>query len=125
MDITHYFDQTFEHWKYGTTTDSWGNTTEDWTKNGEIKGRLRPLSGDRIVRDAAQNVVADAKFYLEYDEFVLVGDRLRIDKTEEFFIQPEMVVIMGQNRPTYDFEITAVINPMSMDRFLQVEARLI
>jgi len=125
MDITHFFDQTLEHWQYSTTTDEWGNTTGTWTKNGEIKGILRPLSGDRIVRDAARNVIADAKFYTDYDEFVLVGDRLRIDKSEEYFIQPEMVVIMGQNRPTYDFEITAVINPMSMGKFLQVEARLI
>ena len=105
MDITHYFDQTFEHWKYGTTTDSWGNTTEAWTKqNDDISCLLRPLSGDRVVRDNAQNVVADVKFYMAATESVEVGDQLR----------------NGDH-----YEVTAVINPMSMDRFLQVEARLI
>ena len=120
--ISHFLTQTFEHYKYGRTIDNWDNTTEAWTKRGEIKGRLRPLSGDRIVRDAARNVVADAKFYIEYDEFVFVGDRLRIDKTEEVFIQPEMIVIAGQK---HDYEITAIIDPMSMNAFLQVEARLV
>ena len=103
--ISRFFNETFEHWKYGTTTDAWGGTTEDWTKQiDDISCLLRPLSGDRVVRDNAQNVVADVKFYMAADESVEVGDQLR----------------NGDH-----YEITAVINPMSMDRFLQVEARLI
>ena len=103
--IGHYFDQTFEHHKYGTTTDSWGNTTEAWTKQtDDINCRFRPLSGDRVVRDNAQNVIANAKFYMAADESVEVGDQLR----------------NGDH-----YEITAIIDPMSMNEFLQVEARLI
>ena len=101
--IDHYLDQTFEHWKYGTTTDSWGGTTTAWTKQtNDIKCRLRPLSGNHIIRDNSDTVIADVKFYMAATESVDVGDQLR-------------------NGDTY--EITAVIDPMSMGRFLQVEAK--
>ena len=102
--ISHYLNQTFEHWQYGTTTDAWGGTTTAWTKQTDIKCRMRPLSGNHIIRDNADTVIADVKFYMAANESVEVGDQLR----------------NGDH-----YEITAVINPMSMDRFLQVEARLI
>ena len=104
MDITHYLTQTFEHWKYDTTTDDWGGTTTEWTKQDDIECRMSPLSGNHIIRDNADTVIADVKFYMAATESVEVGDQLR----------------NGDH-----YEVTAVINPMSMDRFLQVEARLI
>ena len=102
--ISRFFNETFEHWKYGTTTDVWGGTTTGWTKQDDIECRMRPLSGNHIIRDNADTVIADVKFYMAADESVEVGDQLR----------------NGDH-----YEVTAVINPMSMDRFLQVEARLI
>ena len=103
--ISRFFNETFEHWGYGTTTDTWGNTTEGWTKQtNDIDCRRRPLSGDRVLRDESYNVIADFKFYMAATESIEVGDQLR----------------NGDH-----YEITAVINPMSMGKFLQVEARLI
>ena len=100
--ISHYLNQTFEHWQYGTTTDAWGGTTTGWTKQDDIECRMRPLSGDHIIRDNSDTVIAGVKFYMAATESVEVGDQLR-------------------NGDTY--EITAVIDPMSMGRFLQVEAK--
>jgi len=103
--ISHYLTQTFEHWKYSTTDDDWGNPVSGWTKQtNDVSCRLRKLSGDRVVRDGAQNIVVDAKFYMGPDESVEVGDQLRNSET---------------------FEITEPIDPMSMGKFLQVGARLV
>lgn len=98
------YTQKFEHWTRSSTTDDWNNPIEGWVKDGDINCRLRPLSGDRVIRDEARNVIADVKFYMSADEDISAGDQLRSDN---------------------DYEVTAVINPMSMDRFLQVEARLL
>lgn len=102
--INHFLTQTFEHWKYGTETDGADNKRSAWTKSDDIVCQVRPLSGDRIIRDEARNVIADVKFYMDFGEDVQVGDQLR----------------SGDH-----YEVTAVIDPMSMGRFLQVEARLI
>ena len=100
--ISHFLNETWEHWQYGTATDAWGGTTTGWTKQDDIEGRMRPLSGDHIIRDNSDTVVMSAKFYIAATESVEVGDQLR-------------------NGDTY--EITAVVDPMSMGRFKQVEAK--
>ena len=101
--IKHWFEPGWTHHTRGTTVDDWDNTIEGWSTGAAIDGRFRPLSGDRVVRDEAHNVVADAKFYCSADESMAVGDQLRKGSDE--------------------YEITFIQDPMDMGRFLQVELR--
>jgi len=86
-----------------TSTDGWGNVTEDWSTGTAVSGRFRPLSGDRRLSADKHDEFADAKFYCSADVSVSVGDQLRRDDDH--------------------YEVKFVQNPMDMDRFLQVELR--
>jgi len=101
--IKHWFESGWTHHTWKSTEDSWGNPVEDWSTGSAIDGRFRPLSGDRVVRDEARNIVTDAKFYCSPDESISAGDQLRKGSDE--------------------YEVTFVQDPMDMGRFLQVEMR--
>ena len=102
-----------EHWlttgwkvhQWKSTTDTWGGPIEGYSTSGvAINSRFRQLSGDRIIRDDANNVITDAKFYVMPTTWGLKeGDQFR--------------------KGDLKFEVTFVHDPMDMDRFLQVEAK--
>lgn len=102
--IAHWINETWEHWKYGTATDAFGGTIAAWTKQTDVTARHRPLTGDHVIRENADTIIANAKFYMATTAAVKVGDELR-------------------HATKGNYEITAVIDPMSMGRFLQVEAK--
>ncbi len=102
--IGHWLTDTWQRWEYGTATDAWGAPITGWTRRVDIPLRFRPLSGNHVIRDNADTVLMDAKFYMAVGAVVKVGDELR-------------------HATHGNYEVTEIINPMSMGRFLQVGGR--
>lgn len=86
-----------------SSTDAWGGVSEGYAASGvPVNCRFRQLSGDRVIRDDANNVIVDAKFYI-LPRAIKEGDQFR--------------------KGDLKFEVKFIHNPMDMDRFLQVELR--
>lgn len=105
--IERWFTEEWEIWKLEEVLDDWDNPIEDWTFSEKVKGRSRPLSGDRRVSSGKETEFVDTKFYCKFGADIEVGDRLRNPLNNRFYR-----VVFPQD-------------PMSMGRFLQVELKYI
>lgn len=86
------------------TPNGMGGWSESWQPHLTINGRIRPLSGDERLSADKVTVYATHKLYT-----------FLYDITEK-----DRVVFEGQ---VYD--VKAVINPMTLNRFLQVDLELV
>ena len=101
--ISRWFESGWTLHTLGSTTDAWSNPIEGYSTGTALRGRFRPLSGDRKLSADKQTPFADAKFYCSSTSTIAAGDQLR--KSSDVY------------------EVTFVQNVMDMDRFLQVEVR--
>jgi SPP1 family predicted phage head-tail adaptor len=104
-NIVNWFTEEWVVNRLTTEDDDWGNPVEAWNFSHTIFGRFRPLSGDRKLSADKQTEFADGKLYCATGSDIFVGDRIQ------------------RNGETY--EVLFVQNPMSMDKFLQVEVKFI
>lgn len=102
--ITDYITQTFEIQQVAMSisTDT-GENVETWTTRASIKGRLRPLSNYEQYIQNRETVIATHRLYSTYA--VSVYDR----------------VYYGGNY----YSVTGVINPMTFDRFYQIDLSVV
>jgi len=103
--IEHFLTQEWEIHRYGESTDPYENPVDGWNYKETVDGLLRPLSGDLRNTEESRHGEVDAKFYCGAGIDIRTGDLLK------------------RSGDAYDYEVVFVQNPMSMDRFLQVEVK--
>ena len=102
--IGHWLSSGWEIYRWESTTDEWGGPIEQFSTTGiAVDCRFRQLSGNRIIRDDANNVITDAKFYIMPSTSLKEGDQLR--------------------NGDLSYEVKFIHDPMDMDEFWQVEAK--
>lgn len=77
--MTGYFTRTYEHWRYTTTTNSFGEEIEEWEKQADIEGRATPTTRtDTLVGNALSGKVT-WRFATHPEVDLQTADEIRFD----------------------------------------------
>ena len=77
-----YFEPGWELWRWTEEQDDYGGITEQWTKQADIDGRMRPLTGDKRLSADKDTFFGSHRFYTKRAD-IKEGDQLRKDKDYE------------------------------------------
>jgi len=103
-NITRYFEGGWMIHRKAVTQDAAGGITETFSTHAAVEGRMRPLSGNKIVSADKATYFADFRFYC-FPADILEGDRL----------------VKGSD--TYDVKHAA--DMMDFGRLMQVDCELV
>lgn len=103
MVIEDYYNQALELHRVTKMNLGGGSFKDQFTKVNNIKGRLRPLSGNERYIDHQKQKEVNYRFYCDYDPNIDEKDIL-IDPTNN-----------------NSFEISFIKNPMQMNQHLEID----
>jgi len=76
--IRKYFTSGWELWRFTDGTDDYGGTSKTWSKQSDLEGLMRPLTGDRKLSAYKETDFATHKFYMKPAD-IQQGDEIRKD----------------------------------------------
>lgn len=102
MGIESYYVGGYEIHRATKSVDAGGSVTESLSKQSDIVGRMRPLSGDEILANEKLGLITSHRFYcpvtdLKYGDYILDTVKSQL------------------------YEVKFVKNPMEMDDHLEVD----
>jgi len=103
-EVSKFFEDGWEIWRWTEDDDGMGGIVEDWEKQADVEGRMRPLTGDKRLTADKETFFGSHRFYC-FPTDIRKGDQLR----------------NGSNN--YDVKFPS--DMMAFDRFMQVDCELI
>ena len=108
MDIEKYFESGMKILKPVDTINTYGEKVRAYVLDKTITGRIRPLKGNEVFMSGARQEISTHRLYCAYEHYFDVTEDKQIEDDEG---------------TTYD--ITAIINPMNFDEWLQVDLEVV
>lgn len=108
MSIENYFTQSITTKRATNTRSTIGSAVDTWATNLTFLGRIRPKSGNEVIRNDKKEVISNYTLYCNYAD-VLTSDAIDILEKD--------LVVEGSDT----FDIILVRNPMNFNRHLEVD----
>jgi len=93
--VRKHFTPGWEVWRYVSSQDDYGGTTETWTIQETIAGRMRPLSGEKKLAADKNTAFGTHRFYCIPTD-IKPGDEIRKDNVNYRVKHPADMMTFGR-----------------------------